>query len=619
MTMVVGGLGVYCGGKALAEALRLARSYLAVGVSGLVLLFSAAAGATPTNLTTPDVSGNFLSGQTVTAVSSPSDWGNVVGALALSYQWADCAAYSTTVNANHPVGYWRLGESSTSAKAADASGNAADGVFGGTITLGQSGALVSDPDPAASLDGSSGYVQVPNAPALNPASACTLEAWIKTSVSPSATQTIAAKPFTVGDKESFSLNLDTSGKADATIVTTSGTYTAASTGIVNDGQWHLLDATFASSSLKLYGDKTAASTTTAGTLQYSSLPLQIGRWDSTKGQYYSGLLDEVALYPSALSSTQITTDYNVATDPINSASCSAIAGQTGSTYVLQSSDVGHKIAVAVTATDSTGSTTAYSKSHTVLAGAPSSQSSPVNTLPPDISGTAATGETLTAANGNWSGTDPITLTYQWQRCNTNGCTNISGAAAQSYTVQNADGGYALLVVVTATNTVGSANASSPQTATVPMTAGAPVNTAPPTASGSTIVGQTVTATAGGWSSSTQLTLTYQWQYTTSLTAPIIWNSISGATDSSYAIGSTYAGDWLRVQVTAQNSAGNTTASSAYVGPVAAAGAPVNTSLPTVNGTFAVGETLTATKGVWSNTPSSYCGRRTVRWGGEANR
>jgi hypothetical protein len=95
-------------------------------------------------------------------------------------------------------------------------------------------------------------------------------------------------------------------------------------------------------------------------------------------------------------------------------------------------------------------------------------SPPVNTAPPTISGTAQTGQTLSASTGSWT-ESPTNYTYQWQRCNSAGasCSPISGAKAQAYAVSSPDVGSTLRVSVTASNSAGSSTpASSAQTAVV---------------------------------------------------------------------------------------------------------------------------------------------------------
>ena len=92
---------------------------------------------------------------------------------------------------------------------------------------------------------------------------------------------------------------------------------------------------------------------------------------------------------------------------------------------------------------------------------------PPNTAPPTITGTAREGETLTADPGKWTGTQ-IAFAYEWQRCDASGagCAAISGAVAKTYVVAKADVGATLRVKVTATDSTGSAAATSAPTALV---------------------------------------------------------------------------------------------------------------------------------------------------------
>ena len=87
---------------------------------------------------------------------------------------------------------------------------------------------------------------------------------------------------------------------------------------------------------------------------------------------------------------------------------------------------------------------------------------PTNTALPSISGLLKIGQLLSASNGTWSGTTPITYTYQWQLCNLLGsdCSNIAKATGPSFLLGLLDIGLPLRVAVTATNVAGSTSATS---------------------------------------------------------------------------------------------------------------------------------------------------------------
>ena len=88
---------------------------------------------------------------------------------------------------------------------------------------------------------------------------------------------------------------------------------------------------------------------------------------------------------------------------------------------------------------------------------------PDNTEAPAVVGTPQDGEILAAKDGEWSGTDPMTFTYQWQACDGAGanCANISGATEKIYRVATTDVGKRLRVMVTARNTSGAETAAAP--------------------------------------------------------------------------------------------------------------------------------------------------------------
>ncbi|WP_406871616.1 hypothetical protein WHT83_14950 [Aminobacter sp. P9b] len=87
---------------------------------------------------------------------------------------------------------------------------------------------------------------------------------------------------------------------------------------------------------------------------------------------------------------------------------------------------------------------------------------PANTVAPSITGTAQVGQTLTAANGTWTGREAPSLVRAWKA---NGVA-IPGATAATYVPVVGDVGKTITVTVTATNWKGSASATSAATAAV---------------------------------------------------------------------------------------------------------------------------------------------------------
>jgi hypothetical protein len=181
------------------------------------------------------------------------------------------------------------------------------------------------------------------------------------------------------------------------------------------------------------------------------------------------------------------------------ADCSDIGSATSKTYVLQSSDVDRTLRVSVTASNSAGSNQVVSGQTGVVA---ASGTAPAVTKPPEIDGKPVVGETLKLDNGKWSGTDPISYSYQWQRCATSGnCSAIARATGDKYTPVLNDAGRTLRGAVTASNPAGSSTAVSMPTAVVQ---GPPVPVALPRILGTPRQGQTLIAEGGKWQTPKQL-------------------------------------------------------------------------------------------------------------------
>jgi hypothetical protein len=290
-------------------------------------------------------------------------------------------------------------------------------------------------------------------------------------------------------------------------------------------------------------------------------------------------------------SATITYTYQWQTCNASGASCTAISAATLSSYRLASTDVGKTVRATVTATNATGSSSATSAASAAITTGP-----PVNTTVPTVTGTAKDGQMLTTANGTWAGTATIAYTRQWKRCNSAGasCTNISGATGTTYTLTATDVGKTVKATWTATNSLGSATADTALSAVVNVAA--PVNTISPAITGTARDGQTLTSTTGTWTGSATITYTRQWKRCDAGEASC--SNISGATGSTYVVGSPDLGSTIRVTVTATNSGGSASAD-APATAVVSGSVPANTALPTITGSAKDGQTLTSTNGTWT--------------------
>jgi hypothetical protein len=241
--------------------------------------------------------------------------------------------------------------------------------------------------------------------------------------------------------------------------------------------------------------------------------------------------------------------------------CADIPGATSGTYALVAADEGKTIGVGVTASNADGSSTAYSA---LVGPVPPQGSAPAYTTQPSISGTAKEGEKLSASRGAWSGTEPISYSYQWQRCDTAGrnCDLISGATGDTYVLAAADVGHTVLVGVIARNAYGTVTGFTQPTAVVAAGPSLlPSAAVGPVISGTAAPGQTLSVSDGTWQGAAPLTFTYQWQRCDS--AGQNCASIGGATGRTYKVTSADAGHALVVSVTAKNAYGTKTAVSAF--------------------------------------------------------
>jgi hypothetical protein len=201
-----------------------------------------------------------------------------------------------------------------------------------------------------------------------------------------------------------------------------------------------------------------------------------------------------------------------------------------------------------------------------------SQAKPSNQQEPFISSKIAVvvGAKLTGNQGSWNGTQPITLSNQWLRCNVEAldCKKIKNATGTDYTIVKDDAGHTLRFQVTAKNAEGSATAESNATGEVPGKANAPAVVSSPTVSGNPVVGQQLTATTGTWQGTAPISFTTNWQHCNSAGSSC---SGTGKKGNSYVVSAADVGKRIRVKVDAKNNVGKSSALSDTTAVVANSG------------------------------------------------
>jgi hypothetical protein len=264
---------------------------------------------------------------------------------------------------------------------------------------------------------------------------------------------------------------------------------------------------------------------------------------------------------------------------------SSVQSGASNTYTPLIGDDTKTLTCLVTATNTEGSASEGTSNSLVVGTIPN------NTVAPVISGTNTFGSTLTTTDGTFTGTAPLTYTYQWRR---NG-SPISGQTASTYVIGSSDSLAAITCVVTATNSYGF---DSEVSDTITVVDFAPVNQVAPTVSpsGTQSTGTLITADVESWDGVAPITFEYKW------TRDGI--AISGQTASTYTIQLADDGTTIRVEVKGTNAYGTSAfvASSNSVSAVNTV-APSNTVAPVISGTAVVGQTLTTTDGTWDGIPT----------------
>lgn len=160
---------------------------------------------------------------------------------------------------------------------------------------------------AFSLDGSGGYIEVPDSPSLSVTGHLTLSAYIK--INTNGPQQAIIEKYDVPGRNGYLLRL-LGGKllADICDPNTCSQPPAAGATTVSTGTWHHVAAVFDGTSVKVYLDGILdGSVATNFVLTDGAASLKIGARGDDANTRLGGLIDEVKIYNRALSASEIQT------------------------------------------------------------------------------------------------------------------------------------------------------------------------------------------------------------------------------------------------------------------------------------------------------------------------
>ncbi|HEX7469405.1 MAG TPA: CotH kinase family protein [Verrucomicrobiae bacterium] len=214
-------------------------------------------------------------------------------------------SFAAKLLATQPVAYWRLNETNgLTAANLGSDGVSGEGGYLGNIVLGGTGLrppqfpTLETTNYAPTFDGTSAYVNGPYQ-LVNDLPAFTIAGWIKPSVTPSS------RTGLFGQNDTMEFGFNTSSTIQ--IWTPAGSVTASYPFANN--QWHYVTVVGGNGQLALYLDGNPAGSTTVSAANFgeSEYDFNIGGggiFDAT-GNYFTGQIDEVAVWYRALATNEI--------------------------------------------------------------------------------------------------------------------------------------------------------------------------------------------------------------------------------------------------------------------------------------------------------------------------
>lgn len=246
---------------------------------------------------------------------------------------AATSAYANVVRADGAQDLWRLGESAGTT-AYDSAGYT-DLNLGSGVGLGASGAIAGDPDTAATFSGASTAFAATRTAAAAP-NTFSIEAWFKTT-STTGGKIVGFGSANSGNSSTYDrhIYMDTAGRILFGVNPGAKVIEQSASGY-NDGKWHQVVASLSGAGMQLFVDGKSVANRTDTTQGQSMLGYwRIGGDASWSGAAdFTGSIDDVSLYPTALTAGQVANHFSAGTTAtVSSTPVAAFAASASGTTV----------------------------------------------------------------------------------------------------------------------------------------------------------------------------------------------------------------------------------------------------------------------------------------------